>query len=171
MNKHILTECYIDTLLLKIILNAKKGCNHQYSCNKVLITMKEKFADKFAIGIIDDDKNMPSIFNEFYFIKRHNKLSIYKHKDKSHYIIKISKAVEEFILHAAQQCNISLFDYNLPNDLKNLKKITKHANSENNPDLQRLFTNIIQNDNSDFCKLYQWIEQIKANPYKETDLL
>ncbi|MDR3287145.1 MAG: hypothetical protein LBT27_06865 [Prevotellaceae bacterium] len=171
MDANILVECYTDTILIETLVTPIKtrGYNHQKNCIKVLNVMKIQLANEFALGIIDDDKVKPKDFNVFILIKKHNKISIYKHENKSHYIIKISKAVENFILQTAQQCNISLSDYNLPTDLENLKKITKHATSKNNPDLRRLFMDLKQNANSDFFKLAQWIEQIKSNPYIQID--
>ena len=99
-------------------------------------------------------------------LKKHNEhLAIYKHIDKPHYIIKIGKAAENFIFNCAEQCNISLEDYNLPNDLNKLKNRTKQVTSLNDTDLKCLFSELKKNDSSDFHKLAQWIELFKANPY------
>jgi hypothetical protein len=40
-NWHILTECYVDTLLAEVVSPPKKKYNHQHCCTKVLRTMKE----------------------------------------------------------------------------------------------------------------------------------
>ena len=172
MESNILTECYIDTLIAQIILYPKKDYNHQKGCNNVLKRIREKFADKAAFGIIDDDKIVAN-FNAFLLLKKHNNhLAIYKHSDKPHYIIKIGKAAENFILHCAEQCNISLVDYNLPSDLDKLKNRTKQVTSLKDNDLKCLFSALNQNINSDFRKLAQWIELFKTNPYNiDSDLL
>lgn len=44
-------ECYVDTNLIEYLVKA--GVNHQHSCTKVVGLLKNNFADKFAIGIID----------------------------------------------------------------------------------------------------------------------
>ena len=169
IEQHILTECYVDTLLVKTLAPPKKRYNHQKSCNNVLKTMREELADKAAFGIIDDDKTIRN-FGNFSLLKKHNEqLSIYKHKDKPHYIVKISKAAEDFILKNAEKCNIDLSEYNLPSDLEGLKKRTKQANSLQDADLKRLFSELKQNQNSDFYKLAQWIELFKTNPYNFED--
>jgi hypothetical protein len=137
----------------------------------VLKRIREKFADKAAFGIIDDDKTVTN-FNAFSLLKRHSDhLAIYKHADKPHFIVKIGKAVEDFIFHCAEQCNISLVDYDLPTDLNQLKNRTKQATSLKDNNLKRLFLTLKQNNSSDFCKLAQWIELFKANPYSITDKL
>jgi len=99
-------------------------------------------------------------------LKKHNEnLAIYKHHEKPQYIVKISKAAEDFILKNAKKCSISMADYNLPDQLSDLKKKTKDVTVKSDPDLKRLFSAIKKNENSDFHKLAQWIELFKKNPY------
>jgi hypothetical protein len=54
----IIPECYIDTNLVETLV-CPAGCNHQKGCNQVAKVMQEKFADRFAIGMIDADKRRP----------------------------------------------------------------------------------------------------------------
>ena len=171
VDQHIITECYVDTLIVKTLVPPTKRYNHQKSCNNVLKSMREEFADKAALGIIDDDKYIPKdVKEEFILLKKHNEqLSIYKRKDKPHYIVKISKAAEDFILKNAEKCKIELSEFDLPSDLEGLKKRTKQANTLVDYDLKRLFSALKQNENSDFNKLAQWIECFKATPYNLTD--
>ena len=165
LEQHILTECYVDTLLVKTLVPPAKRYNHQKSCNNVLKTMREEFADKVAFGIIDADKKVTN-FDDFFLLKQYNEqLSIYKHKNKQHYIVKIGKAAEDFILKNAKKCNIELSEYNLPSDLEELKKRTKQANSLNDNNLKKLFFALKQNKNSDFHKLAEWIDLFKTNTY------
>ncbi|MDR2231492.1 MAG: hypothetical protein LBE56_00035 [Tannerella sp.] len=162
---NILTECFVDTLIIQTVISSKKEYNHQKGCNNVLKRMRIQFADKAAFGIIDDDKIVAN-FNAFSLLKKHNEhLAIYRHSDKPHYIIKIGKAVEDFIIHCAEQCDVSLADYNLPTDLNTLKKRTKRATLLNDNDFKKLFSALQKNNKSDFRKLEQWIELFKANPY------
>jgi hypothetical protein len=65
MKTGIITECYADTLMLKIITCSNPNLQHQRGCNKVSKTMKEKYFDTLAIGIFDCDKKMPPYLNEF----------------------------------------------------------------------------------------------------------
>jgi hypothetical protein len=160
----IFPECFIDTTLAETLSFPKRGYRHIKGCNKVLSEMNKK-SNNAVFGIIDDDKCVPALFNSFELMKKHNEnLAIYKHNEKTHYIVKISKAAEDFILKNAEKCDISLTDYDLPNNLPDLIKITKVITAKNSPDLKRLFKAIKQNKNSDFYKLAQWIELFKENP-------
>jgi hypothetical protein len=64
---NIIPECYIDTQVAKIILNAK--LNHQMGCSQVANKLSRGFSNSIALGIIDEDKNKGSIhpyLNEFH---------------------------------------------------------------------------------------------------------
>ena len=164
---NILTECFVDTLIVKTIMFPQKVCNHKKGCNDVLKQMNDKFTNQAAFGIIDNDKVIRN-FNDFSLLQEQNEhLAIYKHNKKPHYVVKIGKAAEDFILHCATQCSITLADYDLPTDVTELKKITKHFDSLeiSESKLKKIFLDIKQNENSDFCKLVQWIEMFKENPY------
>ena len=168
---NILAECFVDTLIVKTILYPKKDYNHKKGCTQVIKQMKDKFENQAALGIIDDDKSEPKDFESFALLKRHNEqLSIYKYTDKPHYIVKIGKAAEDFILKNAEKCNVSLSEYDLPSDLNGLRKITKHIKSMKEADakLKKVFSTLNQNKISDFFKLAQWIEVFKTNPYNIT---
>jgi len=170
---NILTECYVDTLIAKTVLFPQKDYNHKKGCNDVLKQMRTKFANRAAFGVIDDDKTV-NRFDDFVLLQKYSEhLKIYKHNSNPHYIVKLGKAAEDFILHCAGQCCISLDDYDLPTDITMLKKITKNIESLKNSKTKfnNLFLTIKQNQNSDFHKLAQWIEMFKANPYElETKL-
>ena len=61
---YIIPECYVDTNLVETLV-CTYGCNHQKGCNQVAKVMQEKFADRFAVGIIDADKRKPGYLKEF----------------------------------------------------------------------------------------------------------
>jgi hypothetical protein len=57
MNFAIIPECYVDTNLVETLVPPTgRGYNHQHGCGTVTKVMKERFADGFAVGIIDKDK-------------------------------------------------------------------------------------------------------------------
>ena len=161
----ILPECFIDTTLAETLSFPKRGYKHIKGCNKVLSEMGKK-SNHAAFGIIDDDKCVPALFNSFEIVKRYNEnLAIYKHNENPHYIVKISKAAEDFILKNAEKCGISMADYSLPDNLPDLIKLTKNITVKNAPNFKHLFSALKQNENSDFYKLAQWIELFKENPF------
>lgn len=123
----IMPECYIDSTLVGSLLDAQ--VNHKHCCNDVAKEMKNgKFKDKFAVGIIDNDKRKVSYVEEFKVIGRTDNLVFLKHRDKHHYIIKVGKehkAMESFIMANVVAMEKSMEDFNLPSNLEGLIKATK----------------------------------------------
>ena len=65
-------ECYADTLMVRTFVPPKIRYNHQRSCTKVQGQMiinnngiKGDLYDKFAVGIIDNDKREIAYLKEF----------------------------------------------------------------------------------------------------------
>jgi len=63
-------------------------------------------------------------------------------------------------------------NYNLPDTLEKLKTETKNVKSKNDNRFQKLFKDLKQQNSENICKLAQWIEHLKTNPYNpQFDLL
>ena len=138
---YIIPECYVDTNLIETLVKAQ-GCNHQKGCNQVCKVMKEKFADRFAVGIIDADKRQPSYLAEFNKIGEVGHLQVLKHPGKPHFIILISPAIDQFILDSAAEQNIDLTDFNLPGDLQSFTRQTKNVLSNKDKRFRSLFSTL-----------------------------
>lgn len=135
---HIFPECFVDTNILKTLLQVD-GVNHQYGCSRVMAGMKTgRFADGFALGIIDDDKKKTYNYKDFEELCRSEHLVLLKHKSKHHYLIFVCKASENFLLACAQELGVNLADYDLPNTLEGLKEVTKSNESDKDPRIKRL---------------------------------
>ncbi len=130
-------ECYIDTNLVETLLGGK--VNHQYGCNNVVNKMTGKYEDVFAVGIIDNDKRKISYVDDFNKIGSSEHLILLKHKYRQHYIIKVSPAMEEFILSCAEECGIDLTEYGLSNELEGLMSFTKNVESEKDERFKKAF--------------------------------
>lgn len=160
---YIIPECYIDTNLIKTLLNVD-GVNHQKGCNQVCKVIKEKFADKFAVGIIDNDKMKPPYLSEFKEIAHSEHIALFKHPQKAHFIITISPAMEGFILDNAQANDIVLSEYNLPSDLDAMKLITKDVQSDKEPRFRKFFYTMAYC--GEFHKLQKALNYLSANTYQ-----
>ncbi len=135
---NIIPECYVDTNILKTLL-CVKGVNHQYGCNQVMSKLsKGKFADSFAIGVIDDDKKKTYNCEDFQELCRSEHLVLMKHKSKHHYLFFVYKAAEDFLLACAHELGLNMADYNLPDSLKELKEVTKSNDSDQEPRIKSL---------------------------------
>ena len=105
--------------------------------------MQKNFADQFAVGIIDDDKKKPSYVSKFDDVGTTDHVTLKKHKDKPHYLIVISKAVEDFILSCANEQKVDLKQYGLPDDMQGLKEVTKTVKSNKDSRFKRLFNDLV----------------------------
>jgi hypothetical protein len=160
MRKAIITECYADSLMLKVITRDNPNLQHQYGCNNVSRIMQTKFSDDLAIGVIDDDKRGIAYLKSFTQIEDCGALRLYKHPVKLHWFITLSPAIERFLLETASRSGILPTDYNLPSDLTGLKAITKSETSKNNPDLKRFFRALANANAEGFATIGKWIEEI-----------
>jgi len=168
MELAILPECYIDTNLIETIAPPLKGYNHQKGCGTVTKRMQEKLKDCFALGIIDKDKKELKYIQEFNIEIDTGNLQLLKHKEsnKHHYLILINPAIEKWILDNVKEVKISLDDYGLPSDLKELTKITKKITSKNDVTFKQLFSELKLRKAKNIEILSDWIIYLKQNTYK-----
>lgn len=171
----IAIECWADTILIEILVPSVQGYNHAHSCFKVEALMtKGKLSDQFAVGIIDDDKKKIKYLDEFEIVKDAGIVKLWSHKSKPHYFIQFSPAVERFILDVCRNAEINLSDFELPNELSELLKITKHLASKgdsniemNRKRLRRLFSSLAYREDIEEIRLLKrWITLLKEKNYQ-----
>lgn len=137
----IIPECYIDTNLVESLV-CYGGCNHQKGCNQVAKVMQEKYANRFAVGIIDADKRRPGYLNEFSEICSSKHIKLFRHSVRCHFIILIHPAADGFILSCAENAQIQMKDYGLSPILKEFTSQTKNVMSNKDYRFKRLFKSI-----------------------------
>lgn len=137
----IIPECYIDTNLVET-LACHGGCNHQKGCNQVAKIMREKFSDRFAVGIIDADKRRPGYLNEFREIASSVHLKLFQHVSRAHYILLVYPAADGFILACAEKAQVNLSEYGLSPVLKEFTAQTKNVMSSKDVRFKRLFKSL-----------------------------
>lgn len=140
---YIIPECYIDTNLVETLV-CTAGCNHQKGCNQVAKVMQEKFADRFAVGIIDADKRRPGYLNEFSEIAATEHLRVFRHPVRSHFIILVHPAADGFILSCTESAEVDLTEYGLSPVLKEFTAQTKNVMSNKDVRFKRLFKAMIE---------------------------
>lgn len=133
---HIVPECFVDTNLVQILMQIK-GVNHQNSCGQVTNVLQKKFKDKFAIGIVDDDNLQSNYSKACVEIAHSDEITLCKHPNNQHYLIKINHIMENFILNSAKDAKVDLKKYGIPDSLEGLKTITKSKDCLDNNDLRR----------------------------------
>ena len=169
--KSILTECYVDTSFIETIIPTQSGYNHQMGCSNVSKVMRTKFVDRFALGIIDKDKNDIDYLKEFSLVDEvENEVFLWKHKEKHHFVIQIKPEIEPWLLKISEELGIEIQDYNLPKNLKDFYKVTKRITSKYDKRLIGLFKEINRKkeENNKLRQISQWINILKAKTYNVT---
>lgn len=165
---HVIPECYVDTNLTEFLLNA--AVNHQHSCTKVIGLLKEKFVEKFAIGIIDKDKVELGYIRECDEVAKTAHMTLLKHRTKPHYLITIHPAIDGFVLDCAKEQKIIPEDYGIPSELKAFTKVSKSVTSNTDMRFKNLFAAI--KDNAEVQVLKKTLEYLCQNQYRsEVDQL
>lgn len=161
---HIVHECYIDTNLAEYLLDSH-GVNHQKGCNAVAKKMMESnLKDLFCIGIIDNDKRQHSYVSEFAEIAHTQHVTLLKHKERPHYFVRISPAMDQFILDCANELGVNLNDYGLPTKLEEFTKVTKDVNAKNDYRFKSLFSAL--EDSKEISKLRSVLNYLNDKQYK-----
>lgn len=136
----VVPECYVDTNLTNVLVG--KACNHKKGCTNVCKVLDEKLQNQFAIAVIDKDKKEPASVRNYEPIAKNQFLMVSKHRERPHYLIHICPAIEEFILAAAAELNVNLFEYGLPTDRAQLKQKTKTVTAKEDEKFARLFKSL-----------------------------
>ncbi len=165
MDQAFIPECYVDTNLVETLVPPGTQYNHQKGCGTVAKVMRERFSDRFAVGIIDKDKRRIDYLKEFEEVSHKESLILHKHKTKHHYIIQICPAMERFLLLNAKLCEVSMEDFDLPSDFEKLKDIAKTLRSKNDIRFKRLFKALYESGSSDIQRMSRWITYLKETNY------
>lgn len=142
-NLNIIPECYVDTNLVSYLLDGI-GVNHQKGCNNVARIMQKNLKNDFAVGIMDDDKLKNDYIKQFTCLAASTHLELFCHSERPHYIIIVKKAVEDFILSVAQECDFDLTSVQLAKDLEGLKRFTKTCQSNYADNLRQFFAQVAE---------------------------
>jgi hypothetical protein len=175
-DNHIIPECYIDTVLMEVLIPPEKQYNHQKGVPTVVKEMQEKFLNKFALAILDrdEDKKRKQIkyYNEFDLLLEKHNISLHRHKNRlrHHYLI-FHPPFEKWIISESEETNLLLEEYGLPNNFKELIKITKPPTPENNPKFKRLFKALKKYNANGITLLFEWTDYLISNPYNADETL
>ena len=160
---NIFPECFVDTNILKTLLRLD-GVNHQHGCSKVMSGMKTgRFAEGFALGVIDDDKKKTYDYRDFQELAKSGHLTLMKHKEKHHYLIFVCKAAEDLLLSCAKELQLDLSKYDLPSTLEEFKEVTKNTESDKDPRIKRLINAL--RGSSEMSRLERTVNYLQTKQY------
>ena len=129
--------------------------------------LEKDFADRFAIGIVDNDKIKIKYLDECEAIISSTHLNVLKHCRLPHYMIVIGtvdRAMDGFLWDCAEEQNISLEKYNLPTVFKDFKDRLKQKTSNRDPDIRRLVKAI--SSNKEIVAFQKLLLYLKDNTYQ-----
>lgn len=160
-------ECYADTLFVETLVPTKAGYNHKMGCFNVQAEMRSGcLKESFAVGILDNDKNrLPYLDNFLEIDKVNGSLILWKHRDKSHFIIQICPALEKWILNLCISKNIRMEEFNLPGELDAFRKYTKSKDRVEDENLQDLFKKIASLEILEVRKIRHWLTLLREKNY------
>lgn len=159
----IFAECFVDTNIMKTLLRLD-GVNHQYGCSSVISGMERgRFADGFAVGIIDDDKKKPSGYEYYTVLACSDHLRLMKHPDKPHYLVFVCKAAEDLLLSCAEELHLDMGIFALPSSLEGLKDATKSNDSDRDPRIKKLVNAV--RCSSEMSRLERIISYLRQEKY------
>lgn len=165
---NIVPECFVDTKIAEIVGQVKSKYNHQHGFGDVSNEMEYSLENEMALGIIDEDKNKGSTskyFLGFDLILQEQNLILKKHKTLKHYLILICPEVEKWLLEDAKKTGIDPSDveYDLPNELKGLIKISKIKDIDRNEGFKKFIKALVREQAPAITTLKKWIELFKID--------
>ncbi|MCD4794382.1 MAG: hypothetical protein K8R54_14190 [Bacteroidales bacterium] len=168
MNKskiRIFTEGYTDKMLLDILEIHPRYIEEIGSVSQLERKMNkelDKNYHKTIVGIADFDKGKSlEFFNEFELCSDPDNILLKKRPDYKQYIIFIKpKAIERWILDAAESVGIKPEDYKLPSEMKKFKKETKSINVSKNEKLIRFIRAIKKKEAEPFEYLQEILQKL-----------
>ena len=163
----IIPECFVDTKVAEILGEALRKYNHQHGNGDVAKKLT-KLPNNICLGIVDEDAKKgpkPKYFLDFLPIKEENNLILKKHKEKKQYLIFICPEIEAWLMNDAKKANIDPSDvkFNLPQDLKGFKKLTKTKGIDKNEGFVRFIKALIKEGTPSITTLKKWISLFKED--------
>ena len=143
--------------LLMEVLGFRK-CNFAKGISTVLSKIEKDFNNRFAVGIVDDDKFKPDHFDKY-----KNKISATNHliqlhkPDTKHFLIVIQPAFEKWVWEQAIQKKISPSNYTF-HHFEAFRRAAKDDFLHNNNQVRRFLTDIHHSQSPGFNTLANWIE-------------
>ena len=154
MNRHyqVVPECYADTLLVELL--GFVSPNHQMGIGKVFGAFQKSNQNRFAVGIIADDKVKPK--NLDYFEITENVHGVKRLKKGKHSILIISPAFEDWIYENARAKDVDPTKFGF-HTRKDFQKACKRMDVSTNQQVKQFLNTLKQKNAPGFQQLKTWI--------------
>lgn len=152
----IVVECKNDELLMKRMGFPRKEIHHAGNKGNVFNKVKKL---KKAIGLIDEDPNseQPGEYKKYKLMQKEGGIKLLENiHDKDKCVVQVSPYLEHWLLDRAKKCNVHPGKYSLPDDPKDLHRLTRLDKNRNFID----FLDTFINSDKELAVMREWI--IKA---------
>ena len=121
----IYVECKPDEALIETLLGSK-DIIHSYGKARVIKVLSE--SNRKVMGLVDEDPGtpLPKDFSKNFLLKENYDefdIKIFKHVDRESYLILLRPRLEEWILKACKEVEISPTKFGLPQDPDKLHRL------------------------------------------------
>jgi hypothetical protein len=165
---YFVPECYFDTVLLKKLLQTNKRLMHRKGCNTVMRDLEsERLKSLFAVAIIDKDKTELNYLKECKRIHDADKLILWKHENRNHFIIQLNPPLEEWVIEILDENKLIIEYFGYSRNYKELKRQIKNdIDNEGDEKLNKLLNAIIKTDCPAIRKIKSFLLYLKEKNYK-----
>jgi len=166
--QHFVTECYFDTVLAKSLLQTQKRLIHKQGCSNVINELNSKrLREDFAVALIDKDKFELTYLKNCKVIYNENKLLLWKHVERMHFVIQLNPPLEKWIIEVLNENDLNIESFGYSVSYKKLKaQIKNDIDTENDEKLNLLVNAIIKTDCASIKKIKSFLLYLKEKNYQ-----
>ena len=161
----VIVECNPDEYLVRQVLGeVSETIKHGGGKGNVLRKLRD---EQRAVGVIDEDPGSSQPRDMKNYDERDSLETIKVMKradDEAKTLIQLSPDIEGWLIRRAQENGISLMDYSLPDNRKEMHDI---HHIEKNESFQRLVSKLIEIGDAEISALRNWITQAKVEEESE----
>lgn len=142
---------------LVLVLGFRKP-NTGLGIGDTLNKIEQNFKNRFAVGIVDDDKRKPKLFDAYSEqLKTQDSLRLMQKPKSSHYLIVVEPAIEKWLLENAEKVDVtSPFVV-----LKDLQRVTKNEIEVVKNQSFKQFLSDLNNANAPgFVTMADWMDDL-----------
>jgi hypothetical protein len=147
---------------LLLVLGFRKP-NTGQGIGDTLNKIEEHFKNRFAIGVVDDDKRKPKLFDLYEnVLKEQDALRLLQKPQSRHFLIVVEPAIEQWLLNNAEK---AVVETPFPT-LKELQRVTKNElEVVKNQPFKQFLNALKQADAPGFVTMAEWIDVLYNKHY------
>ncbi|HET7119555.1 MAG TPA: hypothetical protein VFI29_23865 [Hanamia sp.] len=120
----------------------------------------------FAVAIIDKDKTELNYLNECKVHYNAEKLILWKHEKRNHFIIQLNPPLEKWVIEILNENKLKIEDFGYSRNYKELKRQIKNdIDHEGDEKLNKLINTIIKTDCATIKKIKSVLLYLKEKNY------